>query len=192
MKPQITPISADFKDEQTHAIIGAAMEVHRELGPGFLEAVYQEALAMEFTDRGIPYRREPDLEIFFKGRRLSCTYRADFVCYDSIVVELKALALLTGREEAVVLHYLKATKVERGMLLNFGRPSLEFKRFVLSSNLPWCPTVIERWGRSTIRSRTTHGRSARPSSRACGAANGCHRPGPAACERANRSCTSTS
>ncbi len=110
------------------------MEVHRELGPGFLEAVYQEALALEFTDRGIPYQRERDLEIFFKGQRLSCTYRADFVCYESIIVELKALQLLTGWEEAQILHYLKVTRLERGMLLNFGRPSLEFKRFV-SSNL---------------------------------------------------------
>jgi GxxExxY protein len=135
MGPQIPPINADSKDEQTHAIIGAAMEVHRELGPGFLEAVYQEALALEFTDRGIPYRREPELAILFKGRRLSCAYRADFVCYDNIIVELKALQLLTGWEEAVILHYLKATKLERGMLLNFGRPSLEFKRFVLSANL---------------------------------------------------------
>ena len=133
MKPQISQIDADSRDPQTHAIIGAAMEVHRELGPGFLEAVYQEALALEFMERGIPYQRERGLEIFFKGRRLSCTYRADFLCYDSVIVELKALQLLTGWEEAVVLHYLKATKLERGMLLNFGRPSLEFKRLVFSN-----------------------------------------------------------
>lgn len=135
MEPQITQIDADSKDEQTRAIIGAAMEVHRELGPGFLEAVYQEALAIEFTERGIPYQRERDVPIFFKGRRLSCTYRADFLCYESIIVELKALQALTGWEEAQVLNYLKATRLERGMLLNFGRPSLEFKRFVFSSNL---------------------------------------------------------
>ena len=135
MNPQISQIDADSRDPQTRAIIGAAMEVHRQLGPGFLEAVYQEAMAIELADRGIPFQREQELPIDFKGRRLSCTYRADFVCYESIIVELKALQLLTGWEEAQVLHYLKATRLERGMLLNFGRPSLEFKRFVCSFNL---------------------------------------------------------
>lgn len=134
MEPQITQIDADSRDPQTHALIGAAMEVHRELGPGFLEAVYQEALAMEFAERAIPYQRERDLPVFFKGRRLTCAYRADFICYESIIVELKALQALTGWEEAQIINYLKATRLERGLLLNFGRPSLGFKRFV-SSNL---------------------------------------------------------
>jgi len=106
------------------------MEVHRHLGPGFLEAVYQEALAIELTERGIPYRRELDLPVHYKGHRLSCTYRADFVCYDSVIVELKALQALSGVEEAQILNYLKATYLERGLLLNFGRPSLQFKRFI--------------------------------------------------------------
>lgn len=130
MNPQITPISADSRDEQTHAIIGAAMQVHKELGPGFLEAVYQEALVIELTDRGISYQQEGDLPVFYKSRRLSCMYRADFVCYESIIVELKALHALSGNEEVQVLNYLKATRLERGLLPNFGRPSLEFKRFI--------------------------------------------------------------
>jgi GxxExxY protein len=109
------------------------MEVHRQLGPGFLEAVYQEALAIELADQGIPFQREQELPIDYKGRRLSCRYRADFVCYEGIIVELKALQALTGHEEAQLLNYLKATRLERGLLLNFGRPSLEFKRFIFSN-----------------------------------------------------------
>jgi GxxExxY protein len=130
MNPDVAQTDADARDPQTRAIIGAAMEVHRQLGPGFLEAVYQEALAIEFADRGIPFQREQELPINYKGRRLSCKYRADFVCYGDIIVELKALPLLTGFEEAQVIDYLKATKLKRGLLFNFGRPSLEFKRLV--------------------------------------------------------------
>ena len=130
MDPQI---GADSRDAQTHAIIGAAMEVHRELGPGFLEAVYQEALSLEFADRGIPFQREVELPVRYKGRRLSCRYRADFVCHESVIVEIKALQNLSGVEEAQLLNYLKATRLERGLLLNLGRPSLEFKRLIFQN-----------------------------------------------------------
>lgn len=110
------------------------MEVHRALGCGFLEAVYQEALALELTQRNIPYRREVELPIFYKGQRLNTFYRADFVCFDGIIVELKALTKLSGLEEAQIINYLKATGLEIGLVLNFGTTSLEYKRFALSKN----------------------------------------------------------
>ena len=126
--------NADSKDPQTHAIIGAAMEVHRQLGPGFLEAVYQEALAIEFAARGIPFAAQVELAVYYKGQKLTCFYKADFVCYEGVIVELKALKAITGVEESQLLNYLKATRLERGLLVNFGRSSLEFKRFVFSNS----------------------------------------------------------
>ncbi len=125
------------KDPQSHAIIGAAMEVHRELGGGFLELVYQTALALEFQERGVPYKAEVALPIRYKGKLLTCAYRADFVCFDNFLVETKAIAKLTSADDAQLLNELKATSYERGLLLNFGGRSLEFKRVVrtLSENL---------------------------------------------------------
>ncbi len=132
--PQIAQMAADSRDKQTHAIIGeAAMEVHRHLGPGFLEAVYQQALAIEFAARGVPFASEVDLPVSYKRERLPCSYRADFVCYNNVIVELKALKAITSIEDAQLLNYLKATRLERGLLVNFGRQSLEFKRFVFSN-----------------------------------------------------------
>ena len=120
------------RDPRTFAIIGAAMEVHRELGPGFLEAVYQEAFARELTKQGIPFRAEVEVPVFYKGQKLSTSYRADFVCFDSIIVEVKALGQLTGIEESQVINYLKATDHSIGLLMNFGVRSLQHKRLVLS------------------------------------------------------------
>ncbi len=118
------------KDPETFAIIGAAMEVHRQLGRGFLELVYQTALALEFQERGIPYKAEVALPICYKGRLLTCAYRADFVCFENIIVETKAIARLTSADDAQLINELKATGLHRGLLLNFGSASLEQKRLV--------------------------------------------------------------
>ena len=136
-KPQISqmaqiPTTRTRRDPRTFALIGAAMEVHRVLGPGFLEAVYQEALAREMTHREIPFRAEAEVPVHYKGARLSTTYRADFICYECIIAELKAVKQLTIVEEAQLLNYLKATGFSLGMLFNFGAASLQYKRFVLS------------------------------------------------------------
>jgi GxxExxY protein len=124
------------EDPQTYAIIGAAMDVHRELGHGFLEAVYREALKVELGARGIPYHSEVHLLISYKGRQLATSFRADLVCDDQVLVELKALRYVGGSEEAQVLNYLKASGLARALLLNFGAPSLEFRRFVWSAHQP--------------------------------------------------------
>ena len=120
------------RDPQTYAIIGAAMEVHRELGPGFLEAVYQDALAIEMAARDIPFVREVDVPVRYKNRVLPSCYRADFICFGEVIVELKALDSLAGTHEAQVINYLKATGLTRALLLNFGAKSLECKRLVLN------------------------------------------------------------
>jgi GxxExxY protein len=117
-------------DPRTYAVIGAAIEVHKQLGCGFLEAICQEALAIEFRSRQIAFLREVRIPVSYKDRILKTTYCADFVCFDSVVVELKALARTGGTEEAQVINYLKATGYEVGLLLNFGRRSLEHRRFV--------------------------------------------------------------
>jgi len=118
------------KDPRTHAILGAAMEVHKQLGCGFLEPVYQQALALELAAREIPFRQEVELSISYKGKRLQAAYRADFICYDAVIVELKALARLSGAEESQVINYLKASNLKTALLLNFGARSLEYRRFV--------------------------------------------------------------
>ena len=119
-----------MKDERTYKIIGAALEVHKELGCGFLEAVYQEALQREFKIQGIPHKSQPVIEIKYKGEPLNKTYQPDFTCYDEIILEIKALQKLSGLEEAQLINYLKATGLKVGLLINFGSKSLEHKRLV--------------------------------------------------------------
>ena len=119
-----------MKDE-VYAVIGAAIEVHRELGSGFLEPVYQEAMEMELADRKIPFKAQQELTISYKGRPLKKKYAPDFLCFDQMIVEIKALDCLSGTEEAQVLNYLKATGFRVGALINFGSAGkLEWKRFV--------------------------------------------------------------
>jgi GxxExxY protein len=125
-------IYVSFSDQQTYQIIGAAIEVHKELGRGFLEAVYQEALELEFSDRGIPFQSQLELPIFYKGKKLKTHHRSDFVCYDDIIVELKALARLGDGELAQVLNCLKASRRTRALLMNFGSKSLQHERLIWS------------------------------------------------------------
>ena len=119
-----------YHKEEIYQIVGAAMEVHRELGCGFLEPVYQEALELEFQHRGFPYEREAKLDILYKGQLLKKYYEADSICFDKIIVELKALSELTSEHESQLLNYLKATGLKVGLLINFGTQSLEYKRMV--------------------------------------------------------------
>ncbi len=106
--------------EEVYAIVGAAMDVYNELGAGFLEQVYQEAFEIELSLRNIPFEAQKELPIYYKEHRLKKSYFADFVDYDKIVVEIKALDRLTSKEESQLLHYLKATGFEVGLLINFG------------------------------------------------------------------------
>jgi GxxExxY protein len=120
-----------FKDE-VYAIIGAAMEVHNELREGFLEPVYQESMEIELTKRAIPHTSQKGLPIKYKDRLLKKHYVADFVAFEKIIVEIKAIDQLTNREEAQLLNYLKASRFELGLLINFGGKKLEWKRMVLT------------------------------------------------------------
>ncbi|MDD3818230.1 MAG: GxxExxY protein [Actinomycetota bacterium] len=117
--------------EECYKIIGACMNVHKELGPGFLEAVYQESLMLEFLEQGIPFEKEKDIRIVYKGKTLDKCYKADFLCFDNIIVEVKALAEISNDHISQLLNYLKATKLRVGLLVNFGSSSLVYKRLIL-------------------------------------------------------------
>lgn len=131
MKPQIPPIAQiDKRDSLSYEIIGAAMEVHRELGCGFLEAVYQEAMEIEFRRRHVPFVSQPQVKLYYKETPMEKYYKPDFICFDSHVVELKAESCLTKVDEAQIINVLKATGHRIGILINFGQSSLKFQRLI--------------------------------------------------------------
>ena len=116
--------------DETYKLIGLCMKVHRELGCGFLEPVYQEAFEMLLKAEGVPYQRERLLPIYFMGQKLTKEYFADFVCYDKIILEFKAVSSLTAAHEAQLMNYLKASKMRMGLLCNFAEASFVYRRFV--------------------------------------------------------------
>jgi GxxExxY protein len=118
-------------DPQTFQIIGAAMEVHRRMQRGLYELFYSAALAVEFELRQIPFYKDRPIRLQYKGRALEGTYKIDFVCFETVVVEVKAVSALTPADESQLLNYLAMTNLERGLLINFGTKSLEYKRRVL-------------------------------------------------------------
>lgn len=120
----------ESQDPQTHVVIGAAMKVHRVLGCGFSEPVYQAAMAVELRRRDIPFASQVGFSIEYDGEPLQLTYREDFVCFDDVIVEIKALSGIGPIEEAQVLNYLKASRLKRALILNFGGRSLQWRRFV--------------------------------------------------------------
>jgi len=116
--------------EEAYQLVGLAMQVHRELGCGFLEPVYQEAFEILLCRNAVPYEREKELPIYFMGEKLKKQYFADFVCFDKIIIEFKAVSELAAVHEAQVMNYLKATHFKLGLLFNFGQNSLVHRRIV--------------------------------------------------------------
>lgn len=123
-----------FREESFH-LVGAAIEVHKEIGCGFTELVYQEAFEEELRLRGIPFEREIVINVTYKGKVLSKGFRPDFVCYDKIIVELKAVSEFTDEHISQVYNYLKASGFKLGLLINFGTTSLKYKR--IPCNQKW-------------------------------------------------------
>ena len=118
-----------FKEE-SYKIIGICMNIHSTLGNGFLEAVYSEVLEKEFVKNNIPYQREVKLDLFFNGEKLDKKYKADFICFDNIILEIKAVSFIHENSTKQTLNYLKATDKKLGLLINFGEKSLKYKRII--------------------------------------------------------------
>lgn len=119
-----------FYRDESYKIRGALFAVHNELGCGFLERVYQDALEVEFRLRNIPYEREKAIQIVYKGEPLGEPYRADFVCYGKVIIEMKSVSEILDVHRAQIINYLKATKMKLGFLVNFGEESLNIERIV--------------------------------------------------------------
>jgi GxxExxY protein len=119
-----------FKEE-CYQIVGCCMEVHKQLGGGFREAVYQEALEIEFIDHNLPFEREKKMKIKYKGQILRKKYFVDFLCFNEVIIELKAVSELTNNHKGQLFNYLKASEKRLGILVNFGTEKLEYKRFIL-------------------------------------------------------------
>ena len=118
------------RDPETYAIIGAAMKVHAELGRGFLETVYKDALEVEFLAQGIPFEREKRIDVYYAGQHLRSYFIADFICFGAVVVEVKAIQTLTDSDIAQTINYLKATRLEKALLSNFATQNLQYRRLV--------------------------------------------------------------
>jgi GxxExxY protein len=119
-------------EAESYKIVGACFEVYNRMGRGFLEAVYQECLEIEFAERRIPFVSQHKLPIIYKGRTLQQFYKADLVCYDKIIIEVKAVSRLVDEHRAQAIHYLRATGMRLGILVNFcAAPELDFERLVL-------------------------------------------------------------
>ena len=119
--------------DESYAIMGACFNVYKEMGCGFLESVYHECLEIEFDQIGIPFISEKEISLKYRQRTLKKTFKPDFICYDKIIVELKAVSRLTDEHQAQVLNYLNATEFKLGLLVNFGHyPKLEYKRLALT------------------------------------------------------------
>lgn len=139
----MTDSSILFKEE-SYNIIGACFEVYNEIGTGFLEAVYQECLALEFHEQGIPFVEQPNIKLEYKGHELKQEYQPDFICFNKIIVEIKAVKQIADEHRAQTINYSKSTHLQLGLLVNFGRyPKVEYERFVNQHQSP-----VPRWSHS--------------------------------------------
>lgn len=119
-------------EEETYSILGACFEVYKQMGCGFLEDVYQECLSYELADRNIPFLEQEQLTLTYKARQLKKRYVPDFICFDSVIVEIKAVETIVDQHKMQVLNYLNATKIPVGLLVNFGHyPKVQHVRFVI-------------------------------------------------------------